>query len=160
MAVTQEFIEQVAEALNVLGDALEASDGSPRGVEIISDEGQIDSTLSLPGVVYDGDPITDEEARAVKYVQIPWSILSSLLTTLRTQVAAAEEAVSGATDILDGLSNPPYVADGTEQYPGDIGYVYQWDNVSKQYVKGQKIGDTPVVVATDETCRSIVSELV
>lgn len=89
MTVTQEFIEQVAEALNVLGDALENSAGYPRGAEVITDETEITDTLSLPGVLYDADLRTHDEAQALKYVQIPWSVLSTLLTTMQDAVAEA-----------------------------------------------------------------------
>lgn len=214
MTVTQEFIEQVAEALNVLGDALENSAGYPRGAEVITDETEITDTLSLPGVLYDADPRTHDEAQALKYVQIPWSVLSTLLTTMQDAVTAAsgelenmqtatanvnslietlnalqntirydemerqrneaarqqaevqrqngylniQERVAYAIHLAENYVHPPYIADGTETYPGDYGYLYQWDSETEAYVRGQQI--VIVRVATEETCRSIVDELV
>ena len=38
MAVTQEFIEQVSEALMAIGDALENTPGYPRGASVITKE--------------------------------------------------------------------------------------------------------------------------
>ena len=36
-------------------------------------------------------------------------------------------------------AHPPYVADGTEEKPGDAGFYYQWDYDNQIYVKGIRI---------------------
>jgi len=50
--------------------------------------------------------------------------------------ALATEQAEYAENIGD---HPPYIADGTEAKPGDVGYVYQWDYENQQYVRGIKI---------------------
>jgi len=54
-----------------------------------------------------------------------------------TQAAAlATRQAEYAENVAD---HPPYIADGTEAKPGDVGYVYQWDYENQQYVRGIKI---------------------
>lgn len=73
--------------------------------------------------------------------------------------------------------HPPYVADGTDDYPGDIGYLYTWDYEQQQYVRRSKLSldwasmsqaqqdelATEVLAtltfASVETCESIIDEL-
>lgn len=101
MAVTQEFIDQVSEALMVLGDALENAPGHPRGASVITKEEEMTDTLSLPGVMYDEDPITHEDARAVAYVQIPWSVMSSVLASMKTATREAEQSIQDVGQVID-----------------------------------------------------------
>lgn len=105
MAVTQEFIEQVSEALIVLGDALENAEGYPRGAEVIIDEEEISNNLSVPGVMYDDDPAINNNARATAYVQIPWSVLSRVLAGMKEATEHATEVVADVDEIVEAAEN-------------------------------------------------------
>ena len=51
-------------------------------------------------------------------------------------VTATNNANTQAGYAENIADHPPYIADGTAQHPGDIGYVYQWDYAHQIYVKG------------------------
>jgi hypothetical protein len=54
-----------------------------------------------------------------------------------TQAAAlATRQAEYAENVAD---HPPYIADGTTEKPGDVGYVYQWDYDNQEYVRGIRI---------------------
>ena len=36
-------------------------------------------------------------------------------------------------------AHPPYIADGTQERPGDVGYYYSWDYTQQQYTRGAKL---------------------
>lgn len=57
-------------------------------------------------------------------------------TQSETDHAASQSATSYAENVA---SHPPYIADGTQQKPGDVGYVYQWDYANQTYVKGIRV---------------------
>lgn len=56
MAVTQEFIKQVAEALQSLSDSLENADKTG-SVEFITTVQQITNAISIPGMRYNKAPV-------------------------------------------------------------------------------------------------------
>lgn len=114
------FNEYWRSAQSEYGQALENLD-SLDGVEVISDAAEIDSTITMPGVKFDKDPATNPtSAKAEKYVQIKFTLLSAtiqqaqtalssltadktqlenLITTLTTQAAEAQAALSQIGDI-------------------------------------------------------------
>jgi hypothetical protein len=148
--VTQEFIEQVSEALKVLGDALENEEGKPRGAEVIKNKAEITNTLSLPGVLYNDDPAENENARALAYVQIPWSVLSRVLADMENATTQATAAISGVDEAVEAAEaaaeaadaaaasandwndHPPFIGNGTT---GDMNYWYIYNANTKQYVR-------------------------
>ena len=54
-------------------------------------------------------------------------------------VAATANANEQASYAENVASHPSYIADGTQEKPGDIGYVYQWDYAHQQYVRGIRV---------------------
>lgn len=75
------------------------------------------------------------------------------------------------------VAHPPYIADGTTDYPGDTGYFYSWDYGRQTYVRQAKLSldwqsmtqaerdalademYRRIVVATVAECRLAMSEL-
>lgn len=67
---------------------------------------------------------------ATSGVQKQWS------DTKADAVAATNRANTAAGLCEDWNDHPPYVADGTQQKPGDANYWYTYDITTEQYVKG------------------------
>lgn len=105
MAVSQEFIRQVSEALQSLSNSLENSDGYPRGAELIINKADMDNTIAVPGVKYNSNPAVNENAVAQAYVQIPWSILSQVLGDMETATEAATEAAGSVDEAIQGAND-------------------------------------------------------
>lgn len=118
MAVSQEFIRQVSEALQSLSNSLENENGYPRGAELIISVEDIDNTISVPGVKYNSNPAQNENAVAQAYVQIPWSILSEALTSMQTATetatAAAEKATEAAGSVGEAIATANAAAENAD----------------------------------------------
>ena len=71
--------------------------------EFLSTAEGIETTLALPGIKYNKDPIEHDDAVPEYYVQIPYAILAHALETLQNNAAAI---------MLD------WNGDGTEEHPG------------------------------------------
>lgn len=97
--VDKEFERQVVEVLQKYANALENESGTPRGASLITTSAGLTNSISLPGVLYDSNPLTNEDAKAQAYVQIPWSVLADVLDRMNTAAAAAETAVTGAETV-------------------------------------------------------------
>lgn len=54
-------------------------------------------------------------------------------------VSDTERAKNDHLRAEDDHAHQPYIADGTEAKPGDIGYSYYWDSESQRYVRGIRI---------------------
>lgn len=52
---------------------------------------------------------------------------------------ATDHANSQARYAENVADHPSYIADGSEDKPGDVGYVYQWNYAAQQYVRGKRI---------------------
>lgn len=180
MAVTQEFIKQVAEALQSLSDSLENADKTG-SVEFITTVQQITNAISVPGVRYNKAPVVNgvvqEGATAEKYVQIPWSVISDALAALQADHARAENDHTQAdtqTKILEEWNtHQPYIGED------DYWYIYNTTNdryVRSVYAKGDDLHWEEMsqaekedlarrvlanlTFASADTCRSIVDELI
>ena len=115
MAVTQEFIEQVSEALMVLGDALENESGYPRGATLITTAAQMTKSISVPGVLYNDNPLTNENAVAQAYVQIPWAVMADVLEHMTAATEAVESIVEGAEKVNATLDEETAVLTVTDR---------------------------------------------
>lgn len=71
--------------------------------EFLSTAEGIETTLALPGIKYNKDPIEHDDAVPEYYVQIPYAVLAHALETLQNNAAAI---------MLD------WNGDGTEEHPG------------------------------------------
>lgn len=104
--ITKDEIRQPwLELMNEFSDSLEQEEGA-RGADIIHD-GDLDGvnnplakTLSLPGVVYDMDPLLHPEAQAQKYVQLPYSVLDDQFQKMKEQTLLCKEATDDTVDAI------------------------------------------------------------
>lgn len=64
--------------------------------------------------------------------QSAWTAMSEAVTTATTRANTAAEVCENLN------AHPAYIADGTQQKPGDVGYWYIWDYTNQVYVKGSK----------------------
>ena len=83
------------------------SEGEVKGVTIITNPDSIRNTLTLPGVNYDTNPISNPNARASEYVQIPYSVLSDTLDDMNAAVEwmnTYKPQVIQATDEADNVN--------------------------------------------------------
>lgn len=101
-----------------------------------------------------------------------WSTLSAEVS------AATTRANTAAAHSEDLNAHPAYVADGSQTYPGDPGYLYTWSHAAQQYVRGAKLSldwesmsqeekDAlaqamldHLVFAQDQTCADAAAEIV
>ena len=103
--IDKNFEEQVLAVLQKYANALENEDGYPRGASIITSSQEMDATISIPGVRYDSNPLTNENAVAEAYVQIPWAVMANVLDSLEEAVEEASGAVEGAELVNATLSD-------------------------------------------------------
>lgn len=100
--MTEEFRTMWLEAMQEYSHALEVNDDGRRDVAVISNPEDIGATLSLPGVQYNKDP-TATDALAQRYVQIPYSVLTSAVAALQKTVAEAEELLAEKAAGIDQM---------------------------------------------------------
>ncbi len=115
MAVTQEFIEQVSEALMAIGDALENESGYPRGATLITTAAEMTKSISVPGVLYNDNPLTNENAVAMAYVQIPWAVMADVLEHMTAATESVESLVEGAENVNATLDEETAVLTVTDR---------------------------------------------
>ena len=132
MAVTQEFIRQVSEALQSLSNSLENSDGYPRGAELIINKADMDNTIAVPGVKYNSNPAVNENAVAQAYVQIPWSILSQVLGDMETATAAATEAAASVDEAIQGANDAANTATSAAENADTVRIQMEQDEQTRQ----------------------------
>ena len=109
MAVTQEFIDQVKEALQTFSDSLENADETGRA-DFIKTVAEITSAIALPGVRYNKAPVDGSGnvvpgATAEAYVQIPWRVLSDALADMQSEAGRASEAAASASAVIAGAQS-------------------------------------------------------
>lgn len=112
MAVSKEDIRTAwLELMDEYSSSLETGEGS-RGVELLTidniyiegtdnTENVLTRTLSLPGVVFNADPVAHPEATAQKYVQFPFSVLAVVLDNLRENVENSTSLIQQMTSQLE-----------------------------------------------------------
>ena len=187
MAVTQDFINQVAEALQHLSDSLENADMTG-AAEFITTVQQITNAISVPGVRYNKAPVVNgvkqSDATAEAYVQIPWSVLSEALAAMQAAVtAAAEDHTTAGLDHARATTQAALMEEWNTHQPyiGDDDYWYIYDTTNDRYVRSVYAkGDdlhyeemsqaekedlarrvlANLVFASVETCESIIDELI
>ena len=99
MAVDKNFEEQVLEVLQKYANALENESGYPRGATLITTAAQMTKSISVPGVLYNDNPLTNENAVAQAYVQIPWAVMADVLEHMTAATEAVESIVEGAENV-------------------------------------------------------------
>lgn len=111
MEVTNETLRQmIIEVLGDLSSHLENSSGTPRGAELVTDLDTIKNVLSLPGVKYDDNPVTNDAAKATVYVQIPYSILSDALAAMKQATSQATTAAGSVDDAVQSAEDAAALA--------------------------------------------------
>ena len=160
--VSDEFVRQVSEALAELGaSSLENQEGQPRGATVIVDLQAIMNTLAFPGVQYDDNPVTNPNAVAQAYVQIPYSILADALGDLQDAVAAASAATTGAGNVNAQLSGMTVTITDREGQSSSVNIGFEIDPshvyASKAAMKADAANVQPgqfCMIATTDTTAS------
>lgn len=111
MAVSKEDIRTAwLELMDEYSSSLETGEGS-RGVELLTidkiyndgtgnTENALTRTLSLPGVIFNVDPVEHPDATAQYYVQFPFSVLAVVLDDLRENVENSTSLIQQMTSQL------------------------------------------------------------
>lgn len=81
---------------------------------------------------------SDTLTSGVRYIWTHWfSSTQSEWGSLKTDATTATTRANNASAIAEELNaHPPYIADGTQEKPGDVNFWYLWDYISKTYLKG------------------------
>lgn len=120
--------------------------------------------------------VSDSQRAASDHQQAETDHAASTSATNAANTAAAYAMTQG--DFAKNVGeHPSYVADGTEEKPGDIGYVYEWDYSLQHYVRGVRLSldystmtqaqidalvdqvKEGLVFASVQTCEDIITEL-
>ena len=115
MAVDKNFEEQVLEVLQKYANALENESGYPRGATLITTAAQMTKSISVPGVLYNDNPLTNENAVAQAYVQIPWAVMADVLEHMTAATEAVESIVEGAEKVNATLDEETAVLTVTDR---------------------------------------------
>ena len=115
MAVDKNFEEQVLEVLQKYANALENESGYPRGATLITTAAQMTKSISVPGVLYNDNPLTNENAVAQAYVQIPWAVMADVLEHMTAATEAVESIVEGAENVNATLDEETAVLTVTDR---------------------------------------------
>ena len=115
MAVDKNFEEQVLEVLQKYANALENESGYPRGATLITTAAQMTKSISVPGVLYNDNPLTNENAVAQAYVQIPWAVMADVLERMTAATEAVESLVEGAEKVNATLDEETAVLTVTDR---------------------------------------------
>lgn len=151
MAVTQEFINQVSEALNQLGYTV---DDESTVIDDINDVGE--SSTLLPGIERtDGSPvryITITLSAIKTYIN---SIFATIQSTWNTWFAATEDEWDTLSDSVAAATTAANTAatNAKADYIGNDNYVYHWNSTSGQYERTNTYvkGDTGATGSTGAT---------
>lgn len=87
--------ENLAQYLAQLSDSLENAEGA-RGCIVVTELDSMKRTLVIPGVNYNEDPITNADAVATQYVQIPFSLLADVLEAMQLATSSTITATNNA----------------------------------------------------------------
>jgi hypothetical protein len=110
MEVTQETLrEMILEVLTDISSHLENSSGTPRGAYMIGKDAGYDldtvgMMLSLPGVLYSDNPMTNDNAEARVYVQLPYAVLKDALDAMTAATTAATKATEGVDEAVESAT--------------------------------------------------------
>ena len=85
--------ENLAYYLSQLCNSLENAEGA-RGCVVVTDLTTMKQVLVIPGVKYSQDPITNPDAVAQQYVQIPYSLLADAIDTATTAASSIQSALA------------------------------------------------------------------
>ena len=166
----EEFNSMFLIAQNTYGQAIEDTSA----VKVIDKPEDIEGMLSLPGVEFDDD------GNVTGYAQVHYKFLADALAAMQTATTDAGTATEGAEGAAETANtaaenaeryanyaremteHPMYVADGTSQRPGDVGYVYEWDFSTSSYVRGARLSldyDSMSQAEKDALAQSVLDNL-
>ena len=120
--------------------------GSTTPFTFLSDLDQASSTAWAewvnsyrPVMVSDHETATADHQQAVSDSEQAGTDHQIFVSDHEQAVSDTERAKNDHLRAEDDHAHQPYIADGTEAKPGDIGYSYYWDSESQQYVRGIRI---------------------
>lgn len=132
---TDERIRQIVlQTLQDYSNALENESGTPRGAEFITTAEGLTVNITLPGVMYSKNPLTDSSASAQAYVQIPWAVFEEALSNMEeatAEVGNVNAELEGTTLTVtnrDGESTSVDTAEAAKQAKAE------WDNTYKSQI--------------------------
>lgn len=147
MEVTTEVLRQIIlEVLQDISSNLENSSGTPRGAHMAGkDNGYgldaIGNNLSLPGVLYNDNPMTNDNAVAQEYIQIPYVLLKDALSAMKQATDDANTAAGSVNDAIDLANEKAQHATEQGDYANNQGDYAKgkgdYANEKGAYAKGQ-----------------------
>lgn len=114
--------------------SLEQAEGA-RGCTVVTDLESIRDVLSMPGVRYSLNPITEPNAIAQAYVQIPYSILADALENMED---ATDEASSAAEQATEAAGNVQTAIDNANTAAGTANTAAQNADASRQQIEANE----------------------
>ena len=114
--------------------SLEQAEGA-RGCTVVTDLESIRNVLSMPGVRYSLNPITEPNAIAQAYVQIPYSILADALENMED---ATDEASSAAEQATEAAGNVQTAIDNANTAAGTANTAAQNADASRQQIEANE----------------------
>lgn len=115
-------------------NSLEQAEGA-RGAEVVTNLETIRNVLSLPGVRYSLNPITEPNAIAQAYIQIPYSILADALDGMETATTDANAAAAAATT---AAGNVQTAIDNANTAAGSANTAAQNADASRQQIEANE----------------------